>query len=218
MTTIRACPKLPVCFPGSETILPANSPANETHLFSTLRPSRGPRELQQRCVDAADRDEPKNSRHAGITTQIEAKSGLGAAGQTQDAKSDLGALTDPTDIWSSINGLRVQELGWQQSLRDGEVVVVAGTISSATIPTATPPPTPGAAMLEYTKAGGGSRLSMIVLHDDAKREYAYGPAQGLSDTKVGAFPQALHDEAKKQDWIVISMKNKPIAHFQKLKR
>ena len=59
---------------------------------------------------------------------------------------------------------------------------------------------------------------MIVLHDDARREYAYGPAQGLSDTKVGAFPQALHDEAKKKDWIVISMKNKPIAHFQKLKR
>ena len=30
-------------------------------------------------------------------------------------------------------------------------------------------------MLEYTKAGEGARLSMIVLHDDAKREYAYGP-------------------------------------------
>jgi hypothetical protein len=25
-----------------------------------------------------------------------------------------------------------------------------------------------------------------VLHDDAKRDYAYGPAQGLPDTKVGA--------------------------------
>ncbi len=34
-------------------------------------------------------------------------------------------------------------------------------------------------MLEYTKAGDGARLSMLVLHDDAKREYAYGPAQGL---------------------------------------
>ncbi len=62
-------------------------------------------------------------------------------------------------------------------------------------------------MLEYTKAGAGVRLSMIVLHDDAKREYAYGPAQGLPDTKVGTFPQALYDEAKRDGWFVISMKD-----------
>jgi phosphoglycolate phosphatase-like HAD superfamily hydrolase len=62
-------------------------------------------------------------------------------------------------------------------------------------------------MLEYTKAGSGARLSMLVLHDDAKREYAYGPAKGLPDTKVGTFPQALYDEAKKQGWTVISMKD-----------
>ena len=48
---------------------------------------------------------------------------------------------------------------------------------------------------------------MLVLHDDAKREYAYGPAQGLPDTKVGTFTQALYDEAKKDGWFVISMKN-----------
>ena len=62
-------------------------------------------------------------------------------------------------------------------------------------------------MLEYTKAGAGPRLAMLVLHDDAAREYAYGPAQGLPDTKVGAFPQALYDDAKKNGWTVISMKN-----------
>src|SRR6266536_851267 len=62
-------------------------------------------------------------------------------------------------------------------------------------------------MLEYTKAGDGPRLAMLVLHDDAKREYAYGPAQGLPDTKVGTFPQALYDKAKKDGWTVISMKN-----------
>jgi phosphoglycolate phosphatase-like HAD superfamily hydrolase len=61
-------------------------------------------------------------------------------------------------------------------------------------------------MLEYTKAGGGARLAMIVLHDDARREYAYGPATGLPDSKVGTFPQALYDEAGKQGWVVISMK------------
>jgi len=62
-------------------------------------------------------------------------------------------------------------------------------------------------MLEYAKAGDGARLSMLVLHDDAKREYAYGPAQGLPDTKVGTFTQALYDEAKKDGWFVISMKD-----------
>jgi hypothetical protein len=61
-------------------------------------------------------------------------------------------------------------------------------------------------MLEYTKAGDGARLAMIVLHDDAAREYAYGPATGLPDTKVGTFTQALYDEAKKDGWNVISMK------------
>ena len=62
-------------------------------------------------------------------------------------------------------------------------------------------------MLEYTKTGDGARLAMLVLHDDAKREYAYGPALGLSDTRVGTFTQALYDEATKQGWVVISMKN-----------
>lgn len=61
-------------------------------------------------------------------------------------------------------------------------------------------------MLEYTTAGGGARLGMLVLHDDATREYAYGPAQGLPDTRVGTFTQELFDEAKKQGWTVISMK------------
>ena len=62
-------------------------------------------------------------------------------------------------------------------------------------------------MLEYTGASDGARLMMLVLHDDAQREYAYGPAQGLPDTKVGTFTQALYDEAKKDGWSVISMKN-----------
>jgi phosphoglycolate phosphatase-like HAD superfamily hydrolase len=71
-------------------------------------------------------------------------------------------------------------------------------------------------MLEYTKAGDGARLAMLVLHDDAQREYAYGPAQGLPDTKVGTFTQALYDEAKKNGWTVISMKNdwEVIFHFE----
>jgi phosphoglycolate phosphatase-like HAD superfamily hydrolase len=62
-------------------------------------------------------------------------------------------------------------------------------------------------MLEYTKGGDGARLSMIVLHDDGKREYAYGPARGLPDSKVGTFTQALYDEANRDGWFVISMKD-----------
>jgi phosphoglycolate phosphatase-like HAD superfamily hydrolase len=72
-------------------------------------------------------------------------------------------------------------------------------------------------MLEYTKAGQGARLAMIVLHDDAVREYAYGPAQGLPDTKWGTFSPELYDEANKDGWVVISMKNdwKRIFAFEK---
>jgi len=43
---------------------------------------------------------------------------------------------------------------------------------------------------------------MLVHHDDAKREYAYG-----AESKIGTFSDALIAEAKKKGWIVISMKN-----------
>src|SRR5262245_53361074 len=64
---------------------------------------------------------------------------------------------------------------------------------------------------------GGGKSPPALLHDDAKREYAYGPARGLPNTKVGAFTQALYDEAKKKGWTVISMKNdwKAIFSFDK---
>ncbi len=62
-------------------------------------------------------------------------------------------------------------------------------------------------MLEWTGAGAGARLKMLVLHDDATREYAYGPAAGLPDTKVGALTAALYGEARKDGWSVISMRN-----------
>ncbi len=62
-------------------------------------------------------------------------------------------------------------------------------------------------MLEWTGAVDGARLMMLVYHDDSVREYAYGPAGNLPDTKVGTFTQALYDEAKQKGWTVISMKN-----------
>ena len=62
-------------------------------------------------------------------------------------------------------------------------------------------------MLEYTQGGSGARFELLVLHDDAAREYAYGPAQGLPDVKLGAFTQAVYDEAQKEGWTVVSMKD-----------
>jgi hypothetical protein len=57
-------------------------------------------------------------------------------------------------------------------------------------------------MLEWTQAGSGARLMMLVHHDDAIREYAYG-----AESKIGTFSDALMAEAKKNGWTVISMKN-----------
>ena len=61
-------------------------------------------------------------------------------------------------------------------------------------------------MLEYTGSGSGPNFELLVLHDDASREYAYGPARGLPDVKLGAFPSALDEQAKTEDWVVFSMK------------
>ena len=62
-------------------------------------------------------------------------------------------------------------------------------------------------MLEYTQGGSGARFELLVLHDDAKRESAYGPARGLPDAKLGAFTPALDEHAKKDGWTVVSMKD-----------
>ena len=62
-------------------------------------------------------------------------------------------------------------------------------------------------MLEYTQGGDGARFELLVLHDDAAREFAYGPAKGLPDVKLGAFTQALYDQAQSDGWTVVSMKD-----------
>jgi hypothetical protein len=67
-------------------------------------------------------------------------------------------------------------------------------------------------MLEWTQAGGGARLMMLVHHDDAVREFAYG-----AESKIGTFGDALMADAKKNGWPVISMKDdwKTIFAFEK---
>jgi porin len=72
---------------------------------------------------------PTNGNAGWISSQIENKNGFSSTSDSQSAKSNLGTVTDPTGIWSSVNGFRVPELAWQQSLRHGEIVMVAGMVS-----------------------------------------------------------------------------------------
>jgi phosphoglycolate phosphatase-like HAD superfamily hydrolase len=55
-------------------------------------------------------------------------------------------------------------------------------------------------MLQYTAAGGGARLMLIVHHTDAEREYAYD-----RKSSIGRLDKAL-DEANAKGWTVVSMK------------
>ena len=54
-------------------------------------------------------------------------------------------------------------------------------------------------MLQYTMAGPGRRLGLIVHHDDATREFAYDRTSSF-----GKLDKAL-DEARQKKWIVVSM-------------
>jgi phosphoglycolate phosphatase-like HAD superfamily hydrolase len=55
-------------------------------------------------------------------------------------------------------------------------------------------------MLQWTAAGDGARLLLLVHHTDGKREWAYD-----RDTHVGRLDKAL-DEARKRGWTVVDMK------------
>jgi hypothetical protein len=48
---------------------------------------------------------------------------------------------------------------------------------------------------------------LLILHDDAVREFPYGPARGMPDVKLGAFTTALDELAKRDGWTVVSMKD-----------
>ncbi len=55
-------------------------------------------------------------------------------------------------------------------------------------------------MLEWTTAGEGRRLGMLVHHDDAEREYAYD-----RQSAIGKLDRGL-DDGPKLGWTIISMK------------
>lgn len=56
-------------------------------------------------------------------------------------------------------------------------------------------------MLEWTTAGSGARLGLLLHHDDGGREFAYDRA-----SSVGRLARGL-DEAPKRGWVVVSMKD-----------
>jgi hypothetical protein len=56
-------------------------------------------------------------------------------------------------------------------------------------------------MLEWTTAGDGPRLGVIVHHDDAAREYGYD-----RKSHIGRLDRGL-DEAGTRGWVVVSMKD-----------
>jgi phosphoserine phosphatase len=56
-------------------------------------------------------------------------------------------------------------------------------------------------MLEWTAAGSGPRLMVLVHHTDAQREYSYDRS-----SSIGKLDKAL-DEAVAKHWVVIDMKN-----------
>jgi hypothetical protein len=56
-------------------------------------------------------------------------------------------------------------------------------------------------MLQWTTAGSGKRLGMLVHHDDAVREYAYD-----RDSSIGRLAEGL-DQYQAMGWGLISMKN-----------
>lgn len=56
-------------------------------------------------------------------------------------------------------------------------------------------------MLEWSTAGGGPRLGVVVHHDDADREWAYD-----RDSHIGKLVRGL-DEGPDRGWVIISMKD-----------
>lgn len=55
-------------------------------------------------------------------------------------------------------------------------------------------------MLEWTTAGPGARLGVLIHHTDAEREWPYG-----RDSHIGRLDRGL-DEAADRGWIEVDMK------------
>jgi carbohydrate-selective porin OprB len=74
-------------------------------------------------------DSPASGTAGWLRAQVDEKTGINSASEHQDAQSNIGSITDPTSVWSSVNGIRVAELAWGQSFRDGQFVALAGVVN-----------------------------------------------------------------------------------------
>jgi porin len=63
-----------------------------------------------------------------LSVELEAKEGLGGAGANQNAKTNIGMLTQPQGTISSHTGIRIPEIAWQQSFARGAFVAVGGVM------------------------------------------------------------------------------------------
>jgi len=62
-------------------------------------------------------------------------------------------------------------------------------------------------MLEWTEAGDGPRLLLLVNHDDAEREYAYSMDEDLTGETPDESSRPFIDVAEEKGWVVASMKD-----------
>jgi porin len=104
-----------------------------------------------------------------IKTQLGAKSGLDSAGRDQDARRNLRTVTDPTGIWSSVNGVRVPELAWGQAAIDGKLVAVAGVVNQGNYMDRN----------AYAQSGRGQFINSALIHSRVLPLTAYRPGLNL---------------------------------------
>ena len=104
-----------------------------------------------------------------ISAQVEAKASLGHDGWTQSAQTNLGTFTNPTSIWSSVNGFRIPELAWQQSFFNGKVVVLAGMVSQGNY----------IDVNSYANSGRGQFLNSALINSMVMPLSAYNPGVNL---------------------------------------
>ena len=87
---------------------------------------------------------------------------------------------------------RAQGLLHRRRRRQGRSASTSSSASARRSPSATPTAT--RRCCNGRPAATAPGLGLLVLHDDAEREFAYGPADGLPDSKIGTFSQALMDD------------------------
>lgn len=98
-------------------------------------PASGSSTLQYYAADFLGKwavfDAPNGGPAGWLSTEVNVQLGLSSASRTQSPQGNLGAIVNPQANVFGPNGLWLSELAWQQSLRDGTVVLLAGLVDQA---------------------------------------------------------------------------------------